>query len=473
MVGLGVGGLALGLAYFLVIKPASSTEGTGENTSKKGGPPKKEPEKDDSLPPGPDPVVVLPKVRGKDPLDPSPALKEAIAETDAMDPGWHLAELEAKRPRIENAQNGARQAEWAASLLDKKWEPDHQRSISGNAELSPAVPFAENQVAFTEAELTKASRALRQARKLSQFPRGRFGITYHPDFISTLMPHATAAVRLRYLLQGDAMVRAHRGDAEGCLESTRAILHLAAYMKEEPISLSQVVRMAFVNLAIPSLERSLAVKKGPAEKTLQAMQQLVEEEGDYPVLTKIYRSERAGFHFALTNTENGDTNLKGIMRGPFLPDAHAWYLRFMNQVIAASQLPPEEAGARFSQLAGEVGRTPQLVKGIIPAVEKLNKSAIYTQARLRAAALGLAAERYRLKHGRWPKRLEDLVPEQIKALPVDPYKGLPYKLATRPEGLTIYCLPGNAPDGKGDFNNLNRTPPTNQGFRIVDVSRRR
>ncbi|REK09444.1 MAG: hypothetical protein DWQ37_18580 [Planctomycetota bacterium] len=41
----------------------------------------------------------------------------------------------------------------------------------------------------------------------------------------------------------------------------------------------------------------------------------------------------------------------------------------------------------------------------------------------RTALLAMAAEAYRLDHGDWPQSLEELVPEYLSALPVDPYSG--------------------------------------------------
>lgn len=43
------------------------------------------------------------------------------------------------------------------------------------------------------------------------------------------------------------------------------------------------------------------------------------------------------------------------------------------------------------------------------------------------AVLQIAAERFRLEHGRYPERAEDLVPEFLAAVPLDPLDGNPLR----------------------------------------------
>ena len=61
-----------------------------------------------------------------------------------------------------------------------------------------------------------------------------------------------------------------------------------------------------------------------------------------------------------------------------------------------------------------------------------------------ALRLGLAAEKYRLRHGRLPARLEDLTPEFIPAVPLDPFDGKPMRMKRTDRGLIVYSI---GPDG--------------------------
>src|SRR5437870_11073475 len=58
-------------------------------------------------------------------------LQEAIAEADRLDPGWQLADLEAKRDVIPAEENGALQVLATAKLLPPNW-PSQQKPSNGN-----------------------------------------------------------------------------------------------------------------------------------------------------------------------------------------------------------------------------------------------------------------------------------------------------------------------------------------------------
>jgi hypothetical protein len=59
------------------------------------------------------------------------------------------------------------------------------------------------------------------------------------------------------------------------------------------------------------------------------------------------------------------------------------------------------------------------------------------------ARAGLAAARYRAKHGRYPEHLEQLVPEFLPAMPTDPRDGQALRLRRFAEVTVLYTLKNN------------------------------
>gem|GEM_PF-5853479 len=90
--------------------------------------------------------------------------------------------------------------------------------------------------------------------------------------------------------------------------------------------------------------------------------------------------------------------------------------------------------------------------------------------RFRAAALSatdlsrvsLALAEYRSKHGRYPKSLKALVPRYIKALPRDPFVGIPLGYSLRRTQCRVWTL--------ARFVNLNSPPPP-AGVDLRDIVR--
>ena len=72
------------------------------------------------------------------------------------------------------------------------------------------------------------------------------------------------------------------------------------------------------------------------------------------------------------------------------------------------------------------------------------------QANMRSAVAALAAERYRLKQGQWPKSLDALVTAGLlKTVPLDPFDGEPLRLKRLPTGVVIYSVGPDRTDNGG------------------------
>ncbi len=66
-----------------------------------------------------------------------------------------------------------------------------------------------------------------------------------------------------------------------------------------------------------------------------------------------------------------------------------------------------------------------------------------------AAVAGVAMYRYRAAHGRFPEKLDDLVPEFLFEVPQDPFDGKPLRLKQAEGGPVIYSIGPNMTDDGG------------------------
>jgi hypothetical protein len=480
-------------------------------------------------------------------------VRDALAETDRLDPGWRLEDIEAARDVIPDGENSVltvlaakgkmpgRFPEWdmpppstaavpeelpppAAEDLppaeglpppavaelppgerdDGPFPPDtlnddvaNNRAFSdslSSQELRPPVQLSLAQTERIRAELIRAADALQAARSLADQPRGRHAVTYSKDWISTLLPTVQDTRMVAYPLQFDVMVRAQDGDLEGALRSCRAILNNGRSLGDSPFLVSQLVRMAIRAIFCGSLERVLAQGEPPAA-ALAALQPLVEDEAEAPLVLIGVRGERAGMDRFLEALQKGEVKPAGVVKtmgwaqngspGPlneslllYLPGVvstnRAALLRRMNEVVEAVKLPPPEQGERLKQIEAAAKHDPYLVRLLLPAVSKVAFSGRRTQAWLRCAAVALAAERYRQKYGHWPERLTDLAPEFLGAVPADPFDGRPLRYRRDKEGVVVYSVGPDGKDDGGAFDTLNtHKDGTDLGFRLWDVARRR
>ena len=67
----------------------------------------------------------------------------------------------------------------------------------------------------------------------------------------------------------------------------------------------------------------------------------------------------------------------------------------------------------------------------------------------RAASTAIALDLFHRRHGRYPDRLDDLVPDFLPSVPVDPFDGRPVRFRHEPDRLIIYSIGGDGVDNGG------------------------
>ncbi len=230
------------------------------------------------------------------------ALRQAVAELDRTDPGWHLQDIEAARAAVPEKENAAVVVAKAHRLMPKSWPSPALSERIGK--LAPQEQLDAEDVACLRTELDESSTALDEARKLATVPNGRNPITYKRDFISTLLLHVQNARAVFALLSYDVFLQTQDGDLQGALRSCRALLNAVRSLGDEPLFITQLVRMAGVRIACQAVERVLAQGELDPDD-LRDLQKLLAEEERFPRLLVAARGERAGLHEWFDALENG------------------------------------------------------------------------------------------------------------------------------------------------------------------------
>jgi hypothetical protein len=416
-------------------------------------------------------------------------LQRAMAEADAEDPGWRLADLDAQRAPVPDKDNSVLQVQTVRRLLPASWG-----SSPGYAELfgdlAPEVQLNAQRISALKAALEAVPQAREEARKLADMPAGYFAVRWSPDFVGTNLGPIQEAREVASFLRDDAFLRAQEKDADGALRSVRAAVNAGRSLGDTPTMIAQLVRIACVAVPVWNLERVLAQGE-PSPAALLELQRLLEDEDRFPYLLVCARGERAGSNQCLLYMESNNSSLAkaagslGVGRSePLLlflqlpgemKREHALLLRYMNQVVEAARLPGPEQKKELDHLEAPTRQQAPLVRLIAPAVGKVAGAAERQHAMLRCAVVALAAERYRQEHKRWPESIRTLVDAgYLNEAPLDPYDGAVLRLKRLPDGLAVYAV---GPDGKDDGGTFDRKNPmadgTDLGLRLWDADKRR
>jgi hypothetical protein len=264
---------------------------------------------------------------------------------------------------------------------------------------------------------------------------------------------------------------------------------------DEPIPITQLSRQAN---SVTTLERVLAQGEEPAAE-LEALQRLLERELREPIMLRAAQGGRAGANRIYESLASGVLTPAALSgNGPFGAGLSGWlaetrvsvwsaaarlkaaaHLRLATRVVEVSRLPLEQQAAAIADIesaAKREGGLPLLVYfRFYPSLTKMTAAHLRSQAHLRCAVVAVAAERYRLRHQRWPEALGDLVQRGLlKDVPTDPFDGRPLRWRLLGDGAVIYSVGDDGADDGGLFDRATPAAPgTDRGVRLWHVDVRR
>jgi len=431
-------------------------------------------------------------------------LRRALAEADQLDPGWRYRDLEAKREAVNDADNSALKVLAVRKSMAARWpipqqvyfgpgrlvfESSLDMDLEGEINrLPPEIQLSADQIQVLNDIMKYSPRALKNARALAQFSRGRYPIEY-PRNPRDQTPDSSEANYVALLLWADAMLAAQQKKTDQALTSSLAILNTARSIGDEPVTKSQQRRLSMDRLAVRTLERALAQGQAKSDD-LKSMQKLIEEEASEPLLLHALRAERAGAAAYINAIQAGRMRYTlQFYHGRLarqLPSSWAHYVdmvivrraqpdyfRLLTALVEIAKSPAEEWEAQIEQLSPRAEPLPLEFKSWFQSAAGSVAPFQANLALLRCAQAALAAERFRLAHGHWPDSLSTLVPEFLRAVPTDPFVGQPLRFRRVNQGLVIYSV---GADGQDDGGALNRQVSSSKGsdvgFQLWDASAR-
>jgi hypothetical protein len=423
------------------------------------------------------------------------ALRQMWADLDRADPGWRMEEIEALREAIPDAENGGLIVRDTLPLMPVDWPPSSTRDF---LKVPPPEQYSDADFARLEAELIPLEPALAVARDLALRPRGRLPLEYARNPLQTRLPAQSLAKRLNHLLVLDARRQAQGGRMREAVQSCRAALNAARTLGDEPMMISQQIRMGCVLDACQAVEYTLAQGE-PDPQDLEPMQGLLEREDAHDPLRTALRGERAILEQVFELVESGELPLARLdpqfnsrpfdtreyFQEKYLPwlttcdirTEHTRLLSLMTQHVWVASLPlPEQAIAESALDAERIGLLSgtRLAGILMPVVPRFGDYCRCYHALVRCLLVAVGAERFRRAHGHWPASLSALVPQFVRAVPLDPFDGKPLRYRKLPDGVVVYSSGPDETDNGGqvDRDKLAR-PGTDLGCRLWDVKQRR
>ncbi len=421
-------------------------------------------------------------------------LDAILAKLNADEPGWRLEDLINNRPEPPVGKNSAAVIAALVKLIPSNWptwNPDQSEYFETLAPNEvPADPIRKE---FLD-EMKKFALVAEQARELADMPLGKHPLVLRDSPYDIILNYQQDSRRVVTLLMYDAWARSLEGEISTALLDSRACINAGRSLNDEPFGISQMIRHAAVAVACKSIEKSLALGEA-RDNELHVVQQTIRLEEAHPTRLIVLRGERASavamiegvaqgkidrsYIFAMARANKPMDLLDRVLsRGAMnLPLQQLTTLENLNELIEIARLPSHEQISHENALQTKVNSLPAshaLVREIIPSLLKMSDGWRRKAAQLRTMDALLAVERYRLKHGQWPDKLEDIPKEWLPAIPLDPYDGKPLRYGRTAEGVVVYTVGPNLRDDGGQVVRNPMSEILNDiGYRLWDVAKRR
>jgi hypothetical protein len=311
------------------------------------------------------------------------------------------------------------------------------------------------------------SNALALVREAIKLPRCRYPMDLSWG-AATLLPHLAKLKKLSLLAEYQTLL-----DTNGSAAAISVIIGMARTLDTEPTIISKLVRIAMLNMAEIALERRLNAGELD-EVELNHLSQLFAEAAKTNQMANGLIGERAMYfqYFRMSLAEikrlanSGDDN-SSEQAGPPLPGSQPFifkltgfferdlrfYLHAMETNISLASTFPKNI-SMITNVDEQIFQTIRhnyyiLSAMLLPALGNAIVKEANGLAQVRSAQTALAVERFRLAHGRLPENLNELVPQFLPAVPVDPFDGQPLRYHHLTKGYVIYSVGQDGHDDGG------------------------
>ncbi len=334
----------------------------------------------------------------------------------------------------------------------------------------PVEPLPDEMVQLIEDYLADNAEAIALLEDAALIDTCRFPIDLKGEYIRVLLPHLGQLRRGARTLRLQSMIDADRGNYDLATQRCITITALARSLKNEPIPLSSLVSMNIQVMAYDQIE-ILINRHNLDEDQLLSLSDAIETADFDKMLLRAMVGEWCGkyayFHdsrflvsmFFMNVLDNHLFLTLWRVLG-FLDIDRSCSIGIMQDNIDYAQNTSWPLPASVD-IDGRIPWTCRVTGLMASNYSTMCRAFVGIEARHRTIITGIAAERYRQKHGQLPEQLHDLVPEFLEAIPEDPFSGQALCYRLEDSGAIIYSVNSDGIDDGGYWLNKNTEPYKN------------
>ncbi|MGO8676919.1 MAG: hypothetical protein ACLQVX_13735 [Limisphaerales bacterium] len=359
------------------------------------------------------------------------------------------------------------------------WQ-DYYRDLAARTNAFPVPAQPRSAAEDVLAALSRYDGVIEELRAANRLPCSRFPLNYDSESpILIHLPHLAPLKGCAQVLQLRCLAELQNGQPDKALEDARFALQLTEKVRNEPILISHLVRIAMVQLMLQPIWEGLAQHKWSDAHLVALDAELAKL--DFPSAWRLGMKGELGGQgdeIQLLRRQPGRcreleglTDLSGSRIDPGLACGlfvrlipSGWF--YQNQYRCARMMEdyyipladvsrgtfaPDLARRGDAVLAAETkGPFNVYSKLMLPSLGTAARRFAYGQASVDLARAAIALERCRLARGEFPVNLDSLAPQFIAKVPHDVIGGQPLRYRREPDGLfVLYSIGWNQTDDGG------------------------
>jgi hypothetical protein len=346
--------------------------------------------------------------------------------------------------------------------------------IVGRAKSKRGQPIATDVWDATEAYWQTVTSAIApELRRLAADTtlRSRYPVDLRTAFAADL-PHLSKVRDLARQLALDSVHRAVAGDTLQAVESVEAIIPVANSLSEEPLLISQLVRIACLGIAYGTTE-DIVSRILLTDQELTAIEQAfisaLPPYQERMIMDRAVIGEATiGLHMIATLDPINDSELghisalrssgSGILFWQLAAPAAGermvmmrYYKQLLNRSSASPRVYKALANAADDELVQDLGFFSPLAAIGAPAIGRTYEAEWRVRAQIDIARTAIAVERYRLANAGLPRTLQSLVPAYLSEVPMDYFATGEERIRYRQHGEDSFVVYSVGADGEDDL----------------------
>lgn len=391
------------------------------------------------------------------------ALRKAMEEVRSQGLPITLEELEAWYAPVPIDENPALVL-WEAFVLyditheDDSFLPFYRKDWDVHASLTrPVRDAARVHLAANKAFLAKVHEAAKMPR------RARYPIRLI-EGAETELPHLVEIRNVLRMLSLEAILAAADGDSETASVAFRDSIAVAETLKDEPLLLSQLVRIVCLGLAVESLQHMLSFANFRPSELQVIREALLSASFDSMIYDALVGARCLGIgapdkSWFEIEFMGGDplAGVRGIERLPGFAgymdleriNALPEYENLLKMAKKNRRGTEEAVFAMDQRLAEFPDFGHSLSKSFMTALGRSYEAYYRLRVAVDTASVSIAVVQYRARFGHHPRTLQQLIPRFLDSVPIDHYGGRPLRYLYDESGFVVYSLAYDLGDDGG------------------------